>query len=246
MEFILVIFIALAAQRVRALSLFGALSATGVGFIIAYFFSWEGLIVLGVFFVSSTVLGRLPARTFTREKEQRTAGQVLANGGVAAGSALLYPWLGDLAIFMFIASLAAAASDTWATELGRRFGGRPYHLRKRSIGENGLSGAVSIVGTYAALVGSFFVSFVGWYVFSLDAWSLVIMTIAGFVGSIIDTVIGAYVQEERKCRVCQQKTESLVHCRKHTTFVRGVRFLGNNSVNTLCTLSAVIVVWIFA
>ncbi|GAK03385.1 hypothetical protein JCM19037_1707 [Geomicrobium sp. JCM 19037] len=178
MEFILVIFIALAALRVRALSLFGALSATGVGFIIAYFFSWEGLIVLGVFFVSSTVLGRLPARTFTREKEQRTAWQVLANGGVAAGSALLYPWLGELSIIMFVASLAAAASDTWATELGRRFGGRPYHLRKRSIGENGLSGAVSIVGTFAALLGSFFVSLVGWYVFSLDAWTLVIMTVA--------------------------------------------------------------------
>ncbi|GAK01782.1 hypothetical protein JCM19055_4989 [Geomicrobium sp. JCM 19055] len=38
------------------------------------------------------MLGRLKASSFTREKEQRTSLQVLANGGVAAVAALLVPF----------------------------------------------------------------------------------------------------------------------------------------------------------
>lgn len=57
-------------------------------------------------------------------------------------------------MYLFLASLAAATSDTWATEIGRRYGGKPFQLRQISKDEIGRSGAMTFIGTLASLAGS--------------------------------------------------------------------------------------------
>ncbi|MBM7633714.1 DUF92 domain-containing protein [Geomicrobium sediminis] len=237
--------IAIVAYRFKSLTGLGALTAFLIGVLIAYFFEVQGLIILALFFITSTVLGRLKASSFTREKEQRTSLQVLANGGVAAVAALLVPFFGDIAVYLFLASLAAATSDTWATEIGRRYGGKPFHLRQISKDEIGRSGAMTIIGTIASLAGSFLIAIAGFALFSLPAISIVIITLAGFIGAFIDTVVGAFIQEERRCVVCGDLTEDKHHCERQTVFGRGVPKITNNVVNFICTSSAALITLLF-
>ncbi|WP_160112340.1 DUF92 domain-containing protein [Salicibibacter kimchii] len=232
-----VAFIASLAYRYQALTVGGAWTAFLVGAAIAVSFSYEGLIILALFFIGSTIFGRLPARTFKREKERRTAGQVFANGGVAALlaiSALLFA-NDELTGIMFISALAAAGSDTWATEGGKRWGGRPYHLRINTRTPAGRSGAISPIGTLFAFLGSGLIAIFGSLLLLGGSWMSLIW-IAGFAGAMADTVIGAYLQEERQCVRCNSLTEEKSHCGHPTRIVRGVPGFDNDKVNMACTI----------
>jgi len=85
----------------------GAAAALLVGGATLWGVGWRGLVLLLAFFVSASLVTQRDAR-------QRTARQVLANGGVPAVAALLGAWP------VFAGALAAAAADTWATEIGAR------------------------------------------------------------------------------------------------------------------------------
>ena len=74
--------------RAHALSTTGALAAIAVGTAIALGTSWAGLVILGTFFVLSSLLSKLFDRKVQPGKgSRRDAIQVLANGGVAAVAA---------------------------------------------------------------------------------------------------------------------------------------------------------------
>ncbi|NIQ60053.1 MAG: DUF92 domain-containing protein, partial [Gammaproteobacteria bacterium] len=108
-------------------------------------------VILVLFFVSSSALSRLPDGAEARRV--RDARQVLANGSVAAVAAALMGW-SPVAAQAFLGAVAAAAADTWATEIGVRFGGEPrsiLSLRRRSPGT---SGAVSPLGLLAGAAGA--------------------------------------------------------------------------------------------
>ncbi|QQK75876.1 DUF92 domain-containing protein [Salicibibacter cibarius] len=229
--------IAYLAYRYQTLTVGGAWMAFLVGMVIALSFSYKGLIILALFFIGSTIFGRLPARTFEREKETRTAGQVFANGGVAALLAISGLLFADdeLARIMFISALAAANSDTWATEGGKRWGGRPYHIRTSNRTTTGRSGAISPIGTLFAFIGSAFIAVFGSFLFLNGDW-VVLILIAGFAGAMADTVIGAYLQEERQCEYCNTLTEEKNHCGHNTRIIRGVPGVDNNKVNVACTI----------
>src|SRR5215216_3985362 len=82
--------ISLAAHRAGALSPDGALAATGVGATVVAGSGIRGGAMLVAFFISSTLLGRLPATVHLEQRRgrERDAVQVMANGGVAAILAL--------------------------------------------------------------------------------------------------------------------------------------------------------------
>src|SRR5690606_31015398 len=117
--------VAAAARRTRSLSPGGAAAAVLVGTAaIGAGWGWGALLV--AFFVASSALSRMGAA----ERDRRTAAmvakgsdrdaiQVAANGGLFALAAMgqlfwPHPWWSALGV----GALAAAAADTWATEIG--------------------------------------------------------------------------------------------------------------------------------
>lgn len=174
----------------------------------------------------------------------RNEWQVLANGGVAAACAALYGFFPiDLWLFAFIASLAAANADTWASELGALSKTRPLHIASRKRVEQGTSGAVTALGMLAALGGSLFLSgaaFLFWQPV-VSVFLVGLLTLAGFIGNLVDTVIGAYYQVVYRCEQCGIKTEREQHCGRATKQVHGKSWLGNNAVNFSCTLSGALI-----
>jgi uncharacterized membrane protein len=65
-----------------------------------------------------------------------------------------------------------------------------------------------------------------------------IITLAGFFGSVADSILGATVQAQYRCPVCGKITEKKDHCsKKNIPLIRGYRSMNNDRVNLLCTLT---------
>ena len=167
-------------------------------------------LVLMAFFVSSTAIGYI----HRSEKEwlsaihekgsRRDAFQVLANGGMGMLTAVLYRLTSDPAwAAAFAVSFASSTADTWASELGVLSPSAPVSLLTFRPVPRGVSGGVSLLGTLVALGGAFFIALVFGVVNVVQA-SLpggflriaIAVTAAGFVGSVVDSLLGATVQAQ--------------------------------------------------
>ena len=180
---------------------------------------------------------------------QRDAAQVLANGGVfclALVGMLIdgtdcapTSHCGDLLSVAAAGSLAAAGADTWATEIGTWFGGRPFSVRTAARVAVGTSGAVTLPGSLGMIVGAATLALIGaWFaVIPFEAKSVAAVAIGGTLGAVADTVIGAWLQERRRCEPCLTLTEQVVHeCGTRTVLYSGVGGLNNDVVNGFCAL----------
>ncbi len=252
--FFLAILIAYAAFRARSLSRSGALAAVVVGTVIFGMGGWQWAVLLLTFFISSSVL----TRSFKKRKvglnekfskgSQRDAGQVFGNGGLATLFAGLHyffpgePWVWAA----FAAALAAVNADTWATELGVLNPHPPRMITNLSkIVEKGTSGGISPLGTLASLAGSGVIGLLaGIFAGSLTLGLLI--TLAGLLGSLFDSLLGATIQAIYHCPTCNKETERhpLHTCGTPTTLKRGYEWLDNDWVNFGCAFFAVLVVFL--
>jgi uncharacterized protein (TIGR00297 family) len=198
-----------------------------------------------VYFASSVALTRFrgsvkAARTdaVVAKGGPRDAIQVLANGLVFALAATLWlvtAWEGWRALGA--GALAAAASDTWATEIGTLSRHEPRSMITWRTVPTGTSGGVSGRGVAAAIAGSLFVALVtialGWpREASLSAF------VGGLAGSTADSLLGATVQQRRWCDPCDSPTERARHrCGAPTRLVGGISWIDNDVVNVTSTIA---------
>lgn len=203
--------------------------------------AWMALLFL--YFIAATVVSRLGRENKTRkaggllEKSgSRDAIQVLANGGGFAAGALMFALTNEPIWVAFSAgSLAASSADTWATELGLLSRAAPRSILTGKPVQPGTSGGVTLAGTGAGVVGAFLVAAVAPLLAS--GVSPGAPLIGGVAGMVVDSILGATVQERRWCRTCDRGTERLVHgCGAPSDFAGGVRGLRNDVVNGLATL----------
>jgi uncharacterized protein (TIGR00297 family) len=238
--------IAWGAFRAGSLSRSGAVAAALVGSIVlSAGWPW-GLFLVG-WFIAASALSKMghaakAARTgdVVAKGDARDAGQVVANGGVftcAAAVSLLVPEWSSVAAVAGAGALAAAGSDTAATEIGTLWGGTPWSLRTRTAAAPGSSGAISRVGTMGMLAAA------GAFAALAAAVGLVAWGDAGRVayaavcGALVDTVAGAWLQARRWCPRCERETEQVMHrCGTPTLAAGGLAWLGNDWVNLVCTL----------
>lgn len=245
--------VALAARAKRALSPSGAVAAAGIGFVVFGWAGGPGAIALLLFFATSTALSRWRKRDKERlgyEKSggERDAGQVLANGGVAALCALFVPSLLGSGLFgaAFVAllgALAEANADTWATEIGSLAKKPPRLITTFRPAPPGASGAVSWPGTLAALAGAGVVAAVAAFAGAgAGAAGFAAAAGGGFVGALLDSLLGATVQAQYRCPVCGALTERREHCNATATVrARGLAWMNNDAVNALATLAGALI-----
>lgn len=237
-------FVALVAWRAGALAPNGAVAAAAVGGAVLLGTDWPGGAMLAVFFVGSTAVGRVAmarGKVAEPEAERRNARQVLANGGAAALGALIEPYIPGLGLWIVCGSLSAAAADTWATSLGAFSVTDPRHLLTGRRVPKGTSGGVSSLGTLAALAGAATVAVTG----SFGGGGVLLLasgTCIGFVGMLLDSLLGASLQGRFECPHCGVSTESRQHrCGTPSRLVGGWKWLDNDWVNALSTGLAALV-----
>lgn len=193
-----------------ALASFGLKKLTGTAAITGALVGWliykgtgpSGILLMALFFILGT------AATSFRKKEKRnitgnavfqstrTSSQVLANAGTAALVsilALLFPIQRALFQLMMAGSFAAAAGDTFSSELGMLYGRRFFNILTGRPDEKGQDGVISIEGLLIGIAGSALIAVTWLAMAHPHRWlsSLLIITAAGTFGNLIDSVLGA-------------------------------------------------------
>ena len=230
--------VATAAYRAGALTRDGAVAAVLVGTLVLFGAGWGGAALLAVFFVSSTLVGRIAlarGKAADPAGERRNARQVLANGAAAAVGALIERQSPGLGLWIVCGALAAAAADTWATSIGAFSRTDPRHLLDGRRMPKGASGGVSPLGTLGAMAGAAIVAVSGGL--AGGGVPLLIAGISiGFGGMLLDSLLGASLQGRFECPRCAVATECRLHrCGTPAGLVGGLKWLDNDGVNAFST-----------
>jgi len=243
----LVVSLSLTAILLRALDGRGFLASVAVGYAIISGGGLGWFIVVGVFFalgVGFTWYKYEYKKGIGAAEEKQGARNwpnILANGGAASLFSLgeLF-YQGPVFAALFLGSMAAVASDTVATEVGLLSKSTPRLLtRPNQPVAPGTSGGVTPLG----LVGAFFASLVIGTIAALLGilpgvlLPLSIAIIGGVAGSVSDSLYGATIQRKGFCIICGKPVEKITHCGEATKRTRGSRFVENNMVNLMSSVS---------
>ncbi|RQW20023.1 DUF92 domain-containing protein [Bacillus sp. C1-1] len=243
LSFILLVCVSL--FMLQKLTISGAVAAFVVGTVTVIGVGSAGLLLFAVFFGSSIILGKLKGAHVDHEVVQkhgkRDAFQVIANGGYAAICSLclvIFPSLATLFIAGFVGCLATAMADTWASEIGKLSQDKPFDLFSGKKVEKGVSGGITSLGMAAAFAGSFLLAgtaiVIWWNETSVSYLWLFFFTLIGFLGNVLDSVLGSTVQGLYRCPSCGLETEKTYHCEK-TVRIKGLSVVTNDVVNLCCT-----------
>lgn len=243
---ILLIFLASwAGWRLKSLTKSGAAAAIAIGFAIFAGTGPEGLILLGAFFVTSSLWSKFNGVKKESIEEKLAKGsrrdwrQVAANGGPGAICSLLFLVTSDpIWLICFAVAIASANSDTWASEIGSLSKSEPVSIINMKRAERGTSGAVSSLGTMAAIGGAALISILAVVLYELAPVYGIVIFAFGFLGNMLDTIMGAFFQALYRCKVCGIETEKALHCGKETIKIKGAAALDNDMVNFLSGLMA--------
>ena len=238
--------VALLASAAGTLTAGGAAAAWLVGAAVLWGSGWAGGAVLGVFFVSSSLISHLvradTAPAADPKGDCRDQWQVLANGGPALIGAMAGRG-SPLALWVVTASLAAAAADTWATSTGSLSRRAPRHLLTGRLVPPGTSGGITWMGSLGAGAGALLVAATG-AVAGADARLLGTAWAVGVAGMLLDSALGASVQGRFECPACGVSSEWPIHrCGIRTVRKGGWAWLTNDGVNALATGAAALAAW---
>jgi len=248
--FLLSLFIVILSHRLKSLNLSGCMATLILGTLIFGVGGWIWSIPILTFFISAYALSKVGKTVKLKFKDTfeksgtRDYGQVLANGGVGGllvALAVLNPHHEKLYFYAFILSFAAANADTWATELGVLLKGKPVLITTFKRVEPGVSGGISFYGSFAALAGSFFIILVSYLAEPMPLSTLIRLVLLGFIASFIDSLLGAAIQGQYRCRICNKYTEKKSHCNQPAQKIKGVNWMTNDLVNFISILYVVLI-----
>jgi uncharacterized protein (TIGR00297 family) len=196
---------------------------------------WPGGALLGLFFLSGSVLSYGRPVLAPRLRGGRTWRQVAANGGWAAVGALAMPVAPTLGWALMAGALAAAQADTWATEIGRHARRPPRLLVGRRTVAPGTSGGVTWLGSAGGITGALALGGIAVLVGAtpfVALWSAA----GGIVGMVADSFLGSTVQARYRCAQCERELEEARHtCAAPAGLAGGIRWIDNDVVNAAAT-----------
>ncbi|MDD1718983.1 MAG: DUF92 domain-containing protein [Methanoregulaceae archaeon] len=188
------------AYRSRTADMSGLFSGALIGLILIVFAGVPWFLVMLAFFILGSACTRY--RFEYKEKlgvEQSHGGargyrNVFANGLVSAVAAVLYGVTGNPVFSaMFVGSVATAAADTVASEIGVT-GGRPWMITTFRRVDAGTNGGVTGIGEISALGSSVVISVVAFALGMISPVVMAICVIAGVVGTNIDSLAGSLLE----------------------------------------------------
>ncbi|XP_064365191.1 transmembrane protein 19 isoform X6 [Dromaius novaehollandiae] len=204
----------------------------------------------------SGALGDMKKQIDSEYKEggQRNWVQVFCNGGVPTELAILYmiengpgeipidfsrQYTASWMCLSLLGALACSAGDTWASEIGTVMSkSKPRLITTWEKVPVGTNGGITLVGLFSSLLGGMVVGaayFIAQLLFVSDLdisapqWPIIVFgAAAGFLGSIVDSYLGATMQysgfDKNICMVVNHQTKDSKH-------ISGKPILDNNAVN---------------
>jgi uncharacterized protein (TIGR00297 family) len=186
--------------RIGAADLSGLFSGALIGVLLIVFADVHWFLVMLAFFIIGSASTRFQyARKKAMGVEQERGGargykNAFSNGLVGTGAAVIFGLTGDpIWAALFVGSIATATADTVASEIGVT-GGRPIMITTLKPVPEGTNGGITVRGEAASLLGSFIIAGIafGFQIISLPVFFICLL--AGFLGTNIDSVIGATLE----------------------------------------------------
>lgn len=201
---VVALLLAVAAYRFRAVDVSGALAGWILATLITGALYWQGLLILGAFFVlgsATTRLGlaRKQALGVAQAKGgRRSARNALANCGVPALVAVFAVTTAatEPLTVAFVAAFAAVLGDTVSSEVGQAWGGRPVMITTWKPVPAGENGGITWIGSLAGWCGGSLVACLGW---ALDLYGLAWVPwviAASVLGNVLDSLLGATLERQ--------------------------------------------------
>ncbi len=150
----------------------------------------------------------------------------------------------SLWLIIYAALMSEAISDSLASDIGVLSKKEPFNILTFKKSTTGLSGNISLLGIIASFIGSLIIALI-YFLFSRDFIALIIITLCGFLGNFIDSLLGALLQVKYKCPKCQIITEKTSHCDTKTIYYRGLSFCNNDFINLISNLLSGLLCFIF-
>ena len=254
-QLILPLIIEVGLVRWHWLTVSGAIAAGFLAFVVLFLAKWS-IFPLVIFLVLGSLAGKIRANAKdggdAKQGKARDHGQVLANGGIFMLLAMLAflnesGWLesflgihtevlrfSETCHLLALISLSVSCADTLSSDFGRVWGGSPRNIitGKRLI--KGVSGGVTGAGFVGAFLGAVSIAiFVFWTELSslgssVSAFWLV--AVFGFIGSILDSVLGVLFQAKYLDEMGNQVDSSDSGRR---SMAAGYRWVTNDVVNAV-------------
>ncbi|WAC04388.1 MAG: TIGR00297 family protein [Methanoregula sp.] len=188
------------AFRFKTADLSGLFSAALVGIILIVFADARWFLIMLAFFIFGSFATKYKysyKRKLGIEQGQggaRGYRNVFANGIAASAAAVLYGvFVRPEFIVLYVGCVATATADTLASEIGVT-GGTPYMIttfKKVPIGTNG---GITLTGELVSLLGGLAISLVALSLNVITPGMAAVCTVAGFVGTNIDSLVGATLE----------------------------------------------------
>ena len=213
---------------ISAFFLFALVGFFGEGYIPILFIALLFLVSTFVSILSS----KLKKESMREGSKPRRANQIIAVGLFAVIFLVLHNVTKiKVLYYIFFLALTEQIADSMASDIGR-------HTKKKNLSiltwrpvEKGISGGVSVLGTLSALVSSFAFMSLPYFLGIVNLKFFVIIAVLAFIGTIVDSVIGALFQSLYECDECNNMVETAVHCEKPTRLVKGFVLVDNVAVN---------------
>jgi uncharacterized protein (TIGR00297 family) len=194
--------VALAGYRARTVSISGAIGGAIIGTVIFAAAGWRGWLLLFLTFIAAAVTSRLGLQRKTllgiaeAREGRRGAGNAIANTGVAMVCACLALLSAHsvLALLAFVTALAAGGSDTIASEIGKALGSRTWSIVSLKRVPPGTSGAMSLEGTAAGIVGALALGAAGSALHLIPPSAVMLVVIGATAGSLLESWLGATLE----------------------------------------------------
>ena len=225
--------------------------ATDAGIAAFFLFACSGffgndfvpVVFIGILFLISTAVSvvgkKLSGRsqTIDGEHKPRRASQIIAVGLFAIVSLIIYK-ITSVSLFYYIYFLALIEqmADSMASDIGRLTKKKNINIITFKPIDKGISGGVSALGTVSALVSSFVFASIPLLFNAISVKVFVFIALFAFVGTLIDSVLGALCQSLYECSSCKCLTENTVHCGTPSTRIKGFRIIDNVAVNYIAGL----------
>ncbi len=239
---VLLLLIAIFALWKKWLTPFGTVGAFTLGFIVLYLGGFSAFSLFFFFFFSCSILSKMK-RTYNKMEKKgsrRDLMQVLANGLPAVLALFLSrsPHFYMIALVGYSSSLAEAASDTFASTFGIMSKHDPVSIITFTKVPKGISGGVTVRGLLFSLLGSTLMAIMHYSVISNNIHHALIIAGTGFLGALIDSVLGATVQEHFETADGALTEKEYDESGERNRRVRGIPGFDNDIVNMLSGLLA--------
>ncbi|WP_241760262.1 DUF92 domain-containing protein [Thermoplasma volcanium] len=197
-----------ASLKLNVLDLRGSTIALFIGAFISFIGSIYWLILMLIFVASSFIATKAFFKTkkLMKVQEGQNGERKASNVTYAAVTGIiitfiyaLYPHMQNYFFELFAISFAVINSDTFASEIGV-IDKKVYMITNFKKVNPGVNGGVSLTGELAALLGGFIIA-ISYSLFayrSVQAYPVALVTLAGFAGCQIDSVLGSLFENRGK------------------------------------------------